>query len=409
MTYKTSKLCWIALAAVTAVGCRTSDGDTVATTEPVAGASSEHLQTAEETALLSFVNDQKVATLDVLDVDCAIRSDAAGNIVAHRDGGAGAADDNLFNDVAELDSVSRVGDKTIEALTACAESLGYLPTSKQLALVNFLNSVDTTVERLDDDCALRSDGAGNLIAHRDGADGMAGTTDDDPFHSEAEVDAVAQIGNAALDLLHACAASFGYGDLTWSPIAVTCAFTNVDPSLMVSQQPDGVIVIDHNGASQGAAVTIGFDDQELAISKGANHFGMYKLSKLVPDGYGGTFVGNDLGIESFLITRDPVGTLTTAQALDVAREGLVAYVRDVRMYESDWQSTMEIATWAEAISLGVMDGIDGFGDLTYDPYSETNRNADNYVFYGSGPFMLYTEVHVSKATGEADLFYVEID
>ncbi len=99
----------------------------------------------------------------------------------------------------------------------------------------------------------------------------------------------------------------------------------------------------------------------------------------------------------------------TAQALSVARQGLLDYLRDVRIHEADWQSEMGITTWEDALSQGVMVGIDGFGDVTYDPSSTTKRNADNYVFYGSGPFMLYTEVHVSKATGEADLFYIEID
>jgi hypothetical protein len=396
----------ITLAAGMAVGC--NDGSPGTETE-AHSANGSQLQTAEESALLAFVNDQGAATMDVLDFDCALRSDAAGNIVAHRDGGAGAADDDLFNDVAELDAVPRVGDKTLAALTTCAQSMGYLPTVEQLALLNFLNDAATTFERLDDDCGLRSDGAGNLIAHRDGGDGITGTADDDPFHSEAEVDGVSRVGEATLALLHSCATTFGYGAQSWDPTPVSCTFTNVDPNLTVSQQTNGIIAVDHGAASQGAAMTIGFDGLQLNIAKGSSHMGAYKVNRLVPEGYGGAFIDNELSIERFLITRDPAGTLTTTEALVVARQGLTAYVRDVRSQQPDWVIDLGIPSWEDAIALGVMDGIQGFGDPTYDSSTQTLRNANDYLFAGAGPFMLYTEVVVSKSTGEPIDFYVEID
>jgi len=100
-------------------------------------------------------------------------------------------DDNLFNDLAELDDVHMVGQWTIDQVKACADSFGYTPTPYELAVINFLNDASTDLTRLDIDCALRSDAAANLIAHRDA----------NPFHSLDEVDGVSQVGPVTLNVV----------------------------------------------------------------------------------------------------------------------------------------------------------------------------------------------------------------
>jgi hypothetical protein len=106
--------------------------------------------------------------------------------------------------------------------TACAEldepgeldgdDAAALPLSslEEAGLLAFANHQTTDVTRLDVDCALRSDAARNIIAHRDGADGVAGTGDDDRFDSVAELDAVPRVGPVTLRLLADCAAGHGF-------------------------------------------------------------------------------------------------------------------------------------------------------------------------------------------------------
>ena len=173
------------------------------------------VQTPEEAALLAFVNDQTNTTFEVLDVECGLRSDTVRQIIKHRDGKdkvPGTADDNLFDDRAELDNVAQVGPWSLEQLEACADSFGYTPTPYELAVINFLNDESTGFDRLDVDCGLRSNAAANLIAHRDA----------NPFHSFAEVDSVPQVGPVTLELLGQCAANFGFGDTEPAPDPQQC-------------------------------------------------------------------------------------------------------------------------------------------------------------------------------------------
>lgn len=71
-------------------------------------------------------------------------------------------------------------------------------TREAAGVLLFLNDTGTTQRLLDIDAALDSRAATNLIAHRNGPDGAYGTSDDNPFDTIAEVDAVSQVGDAAL-------------------------------------------------------------------------------------------------------------------------------------------------------------------------------------------------------------------
>lgn len=160
------------------------------------------VQSADEAAALAFLND-RLTNFDVLDTDCNLRSDSARQIMKYRDGQdktPGTDDDNLFDSLEELDAVHMVGQWTIDQIKACADSFGYTPTPYELAVINFLNDASTDLARLDHDCALRSNTAANLIAHRDA----------NPFHSLDEVDCVSQVGPAALELIAQCASRFGF-------------------------------------------------------------------------------------------------------------------------------------------------------------------------------------------------------
>ncbi len=75
-----------------------------------------------------------------------------------------------------------------------------------------LNHRAMTRDVLDDDVGLDSRAATNLVAHRNGADGVLGTADDDRFDTIAEADAVPYVGASALDKLLAYATAHGWVD-----------------------------------------------------------------------------------------------------------------------------------------------------------------------------------------------------
>lgn len=74
-------------------------------------------------------------------------------------------------------------------------------TPEALGVLAMLDDATTTVDVLDVDARLDARAARNLVAHRDGPDGRRGTLDDDRFDDVAEVDAVAYVGDATLQLL----------------------------------------------------------------------------------------------------------------------------------------------------------------------------------------------------------------
>ncbi len=89
-------------------------------TEPANGA------LTGDAAVLALVNDLSVG-FDELDIDARLNATAARNIIAHRDGSdatPGTADDNLFDDFAELDAVSGVGNSALASLLAYATEQG---------------------------------------------------------------------------------------------------------------------------------------------------------------------------------------------------------------------------------------------------------------------------------------------
>ncbi|WNZ60936.1 hypothetical protein QEG98_34240 [Myxococcus sp. MxC21-1] len=101
-----------------------------------------------------------------------------------------------------------------EALATHTQAL-LTGTPASTGVLAFLNSRSTTVTVLDIDAPLDSDAAQNLIAYRDGPDGVASTADDRHFVSIAQVDAVPQVGTSALAALEAYARATGRLHSAW--------------------------------------------------------------------------------------------------------------------------------------------------------------------------------------------------
>ena len=223
-----------ALAAiVTSAGCLTDDALTAYGSDLTAGS-------PEAAAVLALVNDASVDA-DELDLAASLDARAARNIVAHRDGSdgvAGTGDDDLFDDLAELDAVSYVGNSALAKLLDYAIEQGLLsetgpdagaggPTDEDIVLA-LVNDLAVDLGELDDDAGLNSRAAANIIAHRDGADAQPGTSDDDLFDDLNELDAVSYVGAAALDQLLAYAIAQGYPTPSGTTGGTTQRFSPAD-------------------------------------------------------------------------------------------------------------------------------------------------------------------------------------
>ncbi|MFT6161710.1 MAG: phosphatidylserine/phosphatidylglycerophosphate/cardiolipin synthase-like enzyme [Myxococcota bacterium] len=156
---------------------------------------------------LALVNDP-ASTAEALKA-LGVHSRAATNIVSARvgeDGAAGTSDDVSFLVLKDVDDVSYVGPVAMaQLLTAgedrcdgVSEPVPYTcPTDE---LLTFVNAPSTDVDALLA-IDLHSRAARELVAHRDGADATPGTADDAVFASLEDVDAVRQVGPAAMATL----------------------------------------------------------------------------------------------------------------------------------------------------------------------------------------------------------------
>jgi hypothetical protein len=126
-----------------AVACGNKDEDTgnaddldfvAADLEELALARSSWEGTPEGVGLLDFLNAEST-TFSLLDVDVALDRRAAGNLVAHRDGGDrkwGTSDDDVFSDVEEVDRVRFVGAKSLDRMVLFAARDGWVPGAEDI-------------------------------------------------------------------------------------------------------------------------------------------------------------------------------------------------------------------------------------------------------------------------------------
>ena len=70
-----------------------------------------------------------------------------------------------------------------------------------LRALDFLNDPTTDLRTLDDEVGVNRRGARNLIAHRNGPDGVYPSYDDNPFQTLAEVESVRYVGPVSVQLI----------------------------------------------------------------------------------------------------------------------------------------------------------------------------------------------------------------
>ena len=90
--------------------------------------------TPEGVGLIEFINDE-ATTMFVLDKTVGLDRRAAGNIVAHRDGGDriwGSTDDDVFNTVDEIDAVRYVGPRSLDRMVVFAAQTGWVPGAEDI-------------------------------------------------------------------------------------------------------------------------------------------------------------------------------------------------------------------------------------------------------------------------------------
>ena len=102
--------------------------------------------TPEGVGLLDFLNDEET-TQAVLDYTVGLDRRAAGNLIAHRDGGDrkwGTSDDDIYNTVDEVDAVRFVGPKTLDRMVVFALRSGFVPGANDV--LGVYDGVAFTVE-----------------------------------------------------------------------------------------------------------------------------------------------------------------------------------------------------------------------------------------------------------------------
>lgn len=108
-------------------------------------------------------------------------------------------------------SASEEGDPIDDSFLSGGKADGFGFEEGSPEAVGILRAVnEATFEQLDTDAQLYSNAARNIVAHRDGDDGEAGTRDDDPFDTLVELDAVPYVGKSTLASLYEYADALGY-------------------------------------------------------------------------------------------------------------------------------------------------------------------------------------------------------
>ncbi len=179
-------------------GCNT-DVQIAATPDPPAQTTQERLglTDAESDLILDFLNDC-AAKFDLLDSVVGLDSDAAANLVDHRNGPDGTcdtSDDEPYGTLDDVDAVPEVGDTTIlevlAYLVAGEDGTGEwegisFSAAEQEVVLDIVN--EATSSQLNDDVNLASDEAANVIDAR-------------PIDSMGDLAEIPQVGASAMQKL----------------------------------------------------------------------------------------------------------------------------------------------------------------------------------------------------------------
>ena len=100
-------------------------------------------------------DSDEATTFEVLDITVGLDRRAAGNLIAHRDGGDrawGTTDDDIYNTVDEIDAVRFVGPRTIDRMVGYAAKSGWVPGAEDI--LGIYDGVSFTVDQADATLAL---------------------------------------------------------------------------------------------------------------------------------------------------------------------------------------------------------------------------------------------------------------
>jgi len=175
------------------------------------GARSSWDGTPEGVALLDFLNAEST-TKTVLDDEVPLDRRAAGNLIAHRDGGDriyGSSDDDLYNNITEVDRVRWVGPKTIQRMIDYVLTLGLVPSDDDL--LGSWDDVSFTVSEADATLAFANAASHDLLDYDLGLDRRAASSivAAQPIESIEHLAGLYYVGNSALNILKDAAVDTG--------------------------------------------------------------------------------------------------------------------------------------------------------------------------------------------------------
>lgn len=165
--------------------------------------------TPEGVGLVDFINDEGT-TFEVLDITVGLDRRAAGNLIAHRDGGDrawGTTDDDIYNDVDEIDAVRFVGPRTIDRMIGYAAKAGWVPGAEDI--LGIYDGVSFTVDQADATLALANSLTLDELDHDLGLHARAAESIAlaQPIATIDELSRLYYVGRSALTELKAVAAS----------------------------------------------------------------------------------------------------------------------------------------------------------------------------------------------------------
>lgn len=275
----------IVLAAAALAGCAEYDPE---------AAPSEYaltLSTADAAQVLELVN-YPGATLAILDDEVGLDARAAENIAAHRAGADGvfpSADDDLFDDIAELDAVPYVGDSAFQKLAAYA-AVSPAPSAESVEGVLFRGweseivvwAVNgSTFEELD--ALLDARAVQSLVGAR-------------PFATVTEMGPLAYVGVSALERLRAEAASWwaareGTVSLAGTFDGVAFDEETARVALEIANEATHAQMVAHGVYTAGAAAIVGNRPYaslaEVAVASGVGPSTMQGLHDYAASGQWG--------------------------------------------------------------------------------------------------------------------------
>lgn len=317
-----------------------------------------------------------------LDDDARLDSRAALAIVAHRQGSDrrdGTSDDNAIDSLLELDSISYVGSSAFTSLLTYARDNGYIngevdPCNPDapvdlseggLGALGVLAVVNTlTAAELDDDAAIDSRAARNIVSQRNGRDGVLGTRDDQLFGSILQLDAVSYVGTGTLNSLLVYAQDNGFiggDDCNNDPCArVTCGSGSMCVegacvSNWRAELPTGAVNVRYNGT------------RDCTLTDGVVTRGRLEVSEATV-----AFVA------SVAVVGNNPGTLTTTLPSSLRTAGLVATFDEIGQVSTELELGREIHRYRGKVEAGQFRLTESYERRTFDSsigwYVRTGRS-----------------------------------